>query len=85
MRKTKVYGTSDPALTYQVTSGSLINGDTLTGSLTRAAGENAGSYVCDPAGQRGGQRQLLCYLRGGEHWRSQPAPLGGTVAGASRA
>ncbi|WP_189318501.1 MBG domain-containing protein [Flavobacterium sp. LM5] len=40
--KTKVYGDVDPALTYQAT---LVGTDVLTGSLTRAAGENVGSYV----------------------------------------
>ncbi len=41
----KVYGETDPALlTYQITSGVLVPGDTLTGTLTRAAGENVGAY-----------------------------------------
>ena len=43
--KTKVYGDTDPQLTYQVTSGSLINGDTIFGNLERAPGEDAGTYV----------------------------------------
>ena len=42
--KSKVYGQPDPELTYQITSGSLINGDTLTGTLTRTSGESAGDY-----------------------------------------
>ena len=42
--KTKVYGNSDPALTYAITSGSLVSGDSFTGSLTRVAGENVGKY-----------------------------------------
>ncbi|MGE0862557.1 MAG: MBG domain-containing protein [Vicinamibacterales bacterium] len=41
--KTKIYGDSDPALTYQVTAGSLLSGDEFTGSLVRAAGENVAS------------------------------------------
>ncbi len=44
--KTKTYCTSDPALTY--THGPLYNGDTnsvFTGGLTRAAGENVGTYA----------------------------------------
>jgi hypothetical protein len=41
--KSKVYGSVDPALTY--TSVGLINSDTLSGSLTRDAGENVGSYA----------------------------------------
>ena len=43
--KTKVYGDADPALTAQVTSGTIVNGDAATGSLVRATGENAGSYA----------------------------------------
>ena len=43
--KTKVYGTSDPALTYTV-SGLANNDDQsiITGALTRTAGENIGIY-----------------------------------------
>ncbi|WP_448606010.1 MBG domain-containing protein [Paenimyroides ceti] len=43
--KTKVYGTTDPTLTYTVTG--LANGDDqsiITGNLTRTAGENIGTY-----------------------------------------
>lgn len=42
--KTKTYGDSDPALTYQITSGSLVSPDAFTGSLTRVTGEDAGDY-----------------------------------------
>ncbi|MES2560865.1 MAG: MBG domain-containing protein [Bacteroidota bacterium] len=42
---TKVYGTSDPALSYAITSGNLIGTDTFSGTLTRANGENIGQYV----------------------------------------
>jgi hypothetical protein len=38
----KVYGATDSALTYHL--GTLVGTDTLTGSLTRQAGEDAGSY-----------------------------------------
>src|SRR6185369_5027461 len=43
--KTKVYGASDPSLTYQITSGSLFGSDAFTGSITRTAGENVGKYL----------------------------------------
>jgi len=43
--KTKVLGDSDPALTYQITSGSLVTGDSFSGALTRAAGEAVGTYA----------------------------------------
>ncbi len=41
--KTKVFGGTDPALTYSFTP-SLKAGDTFTGTLTRNAGENVGGY-----------------------------------------
>jgi hypothetical protein len=41
--QTKVYGTSDPTLTYQ--SSGLVNGDQLSGILTRAVGETVGPYA----------------------------------------
>ncbi len=40
----KEYGTPDPALTTQVTSGSLVAPDTLSGSLVREVGEALGTY-----------------------------------------
>lgn len=41
--KSKVYGEKDPELTYDSTG--LVEGDNITGSLTRDAGENAGTYA----------------------------------------
>lgn len=41
--KIKTFNDGDPALTYQITSGSLAPGDAFTGTLTRAAGESAKS------------------------------------------
>ncbi len=43
--KSKVYGDADPILTYQITLGSLVSGDILTGNLTRVVGENIGDYA----------------------------------------
>ncbi|MEN0083026.1 MBG domain-containing protein, partial [Flavobacterium lindanitolerans] len=46
--KSKVYGSADPALTYTVTG--FENGDdqsVITGALTRAAGENVGTYAIE--------------------------------------
>lgn len=42
--QTKVYGEIDPELTYAVVDGSLEEGDSIGGSLTRASGEDAGDY-----------------------------------------
>jgi hypothetical protein len=43
--KSKTYGDTDPALTYQVTTGSLVGEDKFSGALTRNAGENVGVYA----------------------------------------
>ncbi len=59
--KTKVYGSSDPALTYQITSGSLASGDSLSGSLTRAAGTNAGNYAILQGSLTAGANYTLTY------------------------
>ncbi len=38
-------GDSDPALTWQVTVGTLVSGDSLTGALDRVPGETPGTYA----------------------------------------
>jgi hypothetical protein len=43
--KSKTYGEADPALTYQITSGSIYGSDAPTGSLSRVAGEDVGTYA----------------------------------------
>src|SRR5262249_20811336 len=43
--KVKTYGDADPALTYAITAGSLAYSDSFAGSLTRAAGQDVGSYA----------------------------------------
>src|SRR5712692_2442114 len=43
--QSKVYGSTDPALTYKVTSGSLFTGVSLSGALSRVTSENVGTYT----------------------------------------
>ncbi|WP_163199294.1 MBG domain-containing protein, partial [Citrobacter freundii] len=45
--KSRIYGDANPTLTWQVTSGSLVNGDNLTGGLATSAttASNVGSYA----------------------------------------
>ena len=43
--KSKIYGNADPALTAQVTSGTIVTGDIASGSLSRAVGENVADYA----------------------------------------
>src|SRR4030095_9881633 len=42
--KAKPFGMPDPVLTYQIISGSLVAGDSVTGALTRTVGEAVGAY-----------------------------------------
>ncbi|MEH0152561.1 MBG domain-containing protein [Limibacter armeniacum] len=58
----KVYGDADPALTYSITSGSLNAGDTFTGSLSRAAGENAGTYAISQGTLSAGDNYTLTFV-----------------------
>ena len=44
--KSKVYGTADPILTCHITSGTLAGGDTISGSMSRVAGETVGDAYC---------------------------------------
>src|SRR5207237_9862694 len=39
------YVTADPPLTDQITNGSLVNGDTFSGTLTRDPGTDVGTYA----------------------------------------
>ena len=60
--KTKIMGAVDPALTYQVTSGSLVTGDSFTGALTRVAGEGVGTYAILQGTLTPGSNYILYYL-----------------------
>jgi hypothetical protein len=58
--KSKVYGAADPALTYTVTG--LVGSDTLTGSLTRVAGTNVGTYAINQGTVTGGSNYTITYV-----------------------
>jgi hypothetical protein len=57
-------GAPDPALTYEVTSGSLVNGDAFSGGLIRAPGEAVGSYPLLIGTLSAGTDYLLSYIGG---------------------
>src|SRR5690606_1496964 len=46
----KIYGATDPEFTWTISQGSLVEGDQLELSLTRAPGENVGSYAITSGG-----------------------------------
>lgn len=59
---TKIYGTDDPTLSYSVTG--LVTGDSLTGSLARAAGRNAGTYAIGQGSLSAGANYTLTFNGG---------------------
>jgi trimeric autotransporter adhesin len=60
--KTKVYGNTDPAFTYQVTSGTVVSGDTFSGALNRVTGENAGTYAINQNTLTLGSNYTITYV-----------------------
>ncbi|QQT26457.1 MBG domain-containing protein [Sphingobacterium spiritivorum] len=62
--KTKFYGTTDPALTYIVTG--FVNGDDqsiITGTLTRTAGEDVGTYAIDQGTLNAGENYNIDFTK----------------------
>ncbi len=60
--RNKTYGDADPTLTYQVTSGSLVSGDSLSGNLTRVTGESVGGYAIQQGTLTAGSNYMLTYV-----------------------
>ena len=76
--KSKVYGDSDPTLTY--THGTLVNNDTssvFTGSLSRVVGENVNSYAINQGTLSAGSNYTIAYA--GANLSITPAPLSVTA------
>ncbi|MFL9831833.1 MBG domain-containing protein, partial [Flavobacterium sp. ST-87] len=59
--QTKIYGENDPVLTYTVTP-DLLSGDSFTGTLTRDAGENIGTYAINQGTLSAGDKYLITYV-----------------------
>lgn len=86
----KTYGNADPALTYTVTTGSLVSGDALSGSLKRAPGENVGRYTIDASGLANGNYLItaqngLLTIRESAAYNAAVASLGNAAAAVSAA
>ncbi|WP_131539330.1 beta strand repeat-containing protein, partial [Pedobacter nototheniae] len=59
--KSKTYGSADPALSYTVAAGSLVGTDAITGSLSRATGENVGTYLISQNTLTAGSNYTITY------------------------
>jgi filamentous hemagglutinin family protein len=60
----KIYGQVDPVLGFALTGGSFVNGDALSGSLTRAAGENVGTYQIGQGALTAGSNYNITFVPG---------------------
>lgn len=60
--KVKTYGEADPDLTHALSAGNIIGGDAITGSLTRVAGENVGTYQIQQGSVTAGGNYALTYV-----------------------
>jgi len=72
--QTKVYGATDPALSY--TASGFVNNESaaiLTGSLDRAAGENVGNYAIDLGSLSAGSNYTIDFT--GANFAITPATL----------
>ncbi|WP_173012493.1 MBG domain-containing protein [Niveispirillum sp. SYP-B3756] len=74
----KVYGDADPSLTY--TSSGLLEGDSITGSLIRAGGENTGRYAISQGSVTAGGNYAITYT--GAELAITPATL--TITASAR-
>jgi hypothetical protein len=62
--KTKVYGSADPALTYEVPG--IIKGEELQGKLARKEGDDAGEYFINPGTVNGGKDYNITHFEAGK-------------------
>lgn len=73
--KSKVYGDSDPTLTWRITSGDLVVADDITGYLTRDAGENIGNRAVTQGTLSPGSNYNLIYLGANLTITSRPVTI----------
>ena len=79
----KLYGDADPDLTYNIYSGTLIDGATITGALIRDPGETAGLYAVRQGTLTITDPNFKLTYQGG-NFEIQRAPLSITIFNKSR-
>jgi hypothetical protein len=60
--ETKAFGSADPPLTWQLTTGALVGGDSLGGALARAAGEGLGAYAISQGTLTAGSNYAVTFV-----------------------
>ncbi|NLG95985.1 MAG: DNRLRE domain-containing protein, partial [Chloroflexi bacterium] len=71
--QSKVYGDPDPELIYTVSEGELVGDDELTGALSRAAGENVGTYAITQGNLSAGSNYTIDFK--GADFTITPRPI----------
>jgi hypothetical protein len=61
---TRLFSSNDPPLTFAVTSGNLVNGNSLSGALTRDAGDAPGAYTIRQGSLTAGSDYRLTFVNG---------------------
>lgn len=56
------YGDDDPTLTYEITTGSLVDGDGLSGELNRTVGQDVGTYTIEQGDLTAGSNYDLSFV-----------------------
>src|SRR5207245_1541302 len=80
--KSKIYGDADPALTYQITSGSLAFSDAFSGSLTRTGTQDVGNHPIEQGSLTLGSNYTLTYA--GADLTVTPRPITVTADGQTK-
>jgi hypothetical protein len=60
--QSKKVGAADPMLTYTITEGSLVTGDSLTGALTYVSGEIVGTYAIQIGTLTAGSNYIITFI-----------------------
>ncbi|MDP9438786.1 MAG: PxKF domain-containing protein, partial [Actinomycetota bacterium] len=60
--QSKLFGDADPALTYQVSGGPLVSGDSFSGNLSRDPGEAPGQYSILQGSVSAGPNYAVTYV-----------------------
>jgi rhamnogalacturonyl hydrolase YesR len=58
----KVYGATDPVLTWRITSGALVGNDAVNGLLARVTGEHVGGYAIQQGTLTAGTNYTLTFV-----------------------
>ncbi len=73
---TKLLGIADPALTFMLSGDGLVEGDRISGSLVRDAGERVGEFAIRQGTLGAGSNYVITYIGGTLTINAPPAPPG---------